>query len=223
MISKLILTTGSNHAILVRPALHTMKAMTNGGLGELPGDTVTADLAENEARRIEVSRSMPQDRAITNMVQDGYDEGFAQKWCRALIGGGETDASALGLIRQQASGTRGMPETDCAAVGYEDLPSDRSYRDAWRKRGNGIEVDLGLAKAIFAARVIKAKSRDVLEHKTAAEQSMLLGNASDVLEKTYITLLNLDLRALGAKVMKAESIDQLAALWPAELKHSAVI
>lgn len=206
---KVILAPRPQEYVLITvPSRQTMKALTSGGFGRLPGDAVTDDLGEDETMRIEASASMPRSRAIDNMVRCGHDPDFAAHYCDAIVAGGETDTTALDMIRKHRHPEGG----DQYAVDHGEVPSDRRLRNAWVNRGDRIVVDMAMAKSIFAERLITAKAQAVAALLKKAEVSAVLG-----LESQYEDLAKLDLRKLGCQVMKATSPEQLLSLWPGDL------
>jgi hypothetical protein len=205
---KLILSGMEGQAVrIATPSLVIMSALTNGGLGQLPGDAVTADLAEDESRRLEVSESMPRQRAIDNMVRAGHDHDFAVAWTDAVLAGGETDATALEMI-----GTKSFVEEEGLAPIESDRRPARWFREAWRRSGDGIVIDLPAAKRVFAERLVSRKAETSNEARVKADIATILGDAS--IEATYFAMVAIDLKAIGAKVMKATSPEDLLALWP---------
>jgi hypothetical protein len=213
---KLILEQKDDGGVLIGiPAPNMMTALTNGGFGRLPGDAVTSDLAENESLRIEVAASMPVDRAIDNMVRSGFDADFAAKWTRAQISGGETDATALGMVALKTFPS----QFDVVATEQENIPADRFFRDAWRRDpgGDKLYVDIDAARIIFSRRLIGAKGAAAKRLTDELDVLLLTGRTDQALEAQHEALIGLNLRALGAKVMAAASPEELKALWPTEL------
>jgi hypothetical protein len=94
-------------------------------------------------------------RQVWEQVQNGIDERAAYKFMRAMQFGGCTTAEAYAIIRDR----------DCAHLGtgielwdVEDVPTDRTYRDAWKRSHNGgpIRIDEHLAMLIDERRAWKA-------------------------------------------------------------------
>lgn len=203
--------TENGPVLLTYPSPTTLAALTSGGLGALPGDAVTADLAENEAARVAAATSMPRQRAVDNMVRAGHDAGFAAAWCDALIDGGKTSAEALEMIAIKAHPGR---RAEIAALDGRRRPRSRMFRDAWRRQGDGIVVDLEAARTIFSRRLIEAKRVAAVSATEAAELAVLAGDTPDACLEA---LRALDLRAMGTEIMRAQSAAALMALWPADL------
>lgn len=207
---KLILDGAKGQIVrITEPGKVVVKALTSGGFGVLPGDALTADLAENPDKRLEVSTSMPKQRAIDNMVRGGHAPDFAIKWNDALLVGGQTDATALDMVRLKTYLGKG----DQIAVNAEDQvvglnAKYRLFRDAWRMGDGGITIDLTAAKTILAKRII-AKKRNALVALEAKNELVLLTGQDEPLEEQYEALVNLDLRKLGGKIMAAQSVNEL--------------
>jgi hypothetical protein len=95
------------------------------------------------------------DRQIASMVKRGVGEVAAHRYAKAVMFGGCTTAEALEIIRDR----------DCAHLGtaielwdVADIPTDRWFRDAWRRSQNGgpISVSLKLAKPIHMQHIASA-------------------------------------------------------------------
>lgn len=184
----------------------------NGGLGKLPGDAVTADL-NNEAARIEAASSMPFQRALDNLIRDGQDRDFAVRYLRAITTGGQTSATSLDLAVTKTFKRR----TNEVVIERAALPADRYFRDAWRRTGDGIVIDLTEAKALFARKLVLARSQRAKELTEKIEEAMLLERPSDRLDAQYQIVQRMNLRALGAKIVAATTPTELRALWPEDL------
>lgn len=206
---KLILDQ-SDRLRICKPTRWAMRVFTQGGLPELPGDAVTADLKENAEKRLEVSRSMPFERARENMIGNGRRPEFADRYLRAMLGGGETDASALELVREHAFKDRnGQIASDFSA-----LPSSRSFRNAWRLSGQSVVIDMEEARVIFAREFIHWKIQREKELANQIEIHTVAGRPSDQLEAQFETLRAMNLKAMGDKVLKAKSPEALKKLCP---------
>lgn len=210
---KLILDAGDGCARVTWPGPQVMRAMTSGGLGKLPGDAITADIKENPEKRLEISNSMPLGRAKDNMVRDGYAPAFSARWLDALLAGGETDATALELVRQMTYKDRGGQ----AAIDPEALPASRLFRAAWRATEGVITLDQSACRVVFARKILDAKGMALTALGRQVEESMLLGAGDDAFEASVAALKAIDLRAIGHKIAVADSPEALLALWPAEL------
>ncbi len=90
---------------------------------------------------------MTRDGQIASFVKRGIREDVAVKWMDALLLGGLTDAEAYELIRDKDT----KPEwTGNELWDRTELPTDRWFRDAWKRSHNGgpIYIDLNIARRI---------------------------------------------------------------------------
>lgn len=211
---RIILDGLPDRLLICKPTRWAMRAFTQGGLRQLPGDAVTADLKENPEKRLEVSRSMPLERARDNMIRNGRRPGFVDQYLQAILTGGETDGSALELVREHAFRER----TGQIASDFSALPSDRSFRNAWRLSGQGVVIDLPAARTIFARQFIHWKTRSTLELGKRIEINLVAGTTDDQIEAQYEALRTLNLRSIGDKVIAAKTPEELKAICPDCLK-----
>lgn len=210
-----VLLHGTPEKLVVNhPTKWIMRVFTQGGLGKLPGDAVTSDLAENQQRRLEVSRSMPMDRALDNMIRNGRRPEFAKHYLEAMLFGGETDATALELVREHAF-------KDLTGQVAEDpvvLPVDRTFRDAWRLAGQAVAIDMPSAKTIAARRFIAWKGEQMKDLAAKIEVNVLLGMVSADLEAQYEAFRTMNLRNVGDRFIAAQTPEELKAVMPQALK-----
>lgn len=84
------------------------------------------------------------DRQIESQVTRGVDERAARRYVKAMLEGGCTDAEALDIIRDRDCGHLGTAFElwDVSAV-----PTDRWFRDAWRRSHNGGPIYIDMTKA----------------------------------------------------------------------------
>lgn len=71
---------------------------------------------------------------IARQIADGIPERVAVAWVKALHAGGLTEADALWLIAERDALRHG---TALEIVDISDIPTDRTYRNAWRRSMNG--------------------------------------------------------------------------------------
>jgi hypothetical protein len=142
------------------------------------------------------------DRQIASMVGRGVNEDAAHRYAKAAMWGGCTTAEALEIIRDR----------DCAHLGTaielwdkDDVPTDRWFRDAWRRSHNGgpISIDLAMARPIqwrhIRAKLIKEnKNRD-----------------GDMLNPIEI-----DADLVKTKIRQARDEMELRQVWPEELRSA---
>jgi hypothetical protein len=91
------------------------------------------------------------DRQIERQARHGVGEWAAARFVRAMQFGGLTDAEAYGVMRDRFCAHLG---TGCELWDVEDVPTERTYRDAWRRSHNGgpIIIDPKAAQEIDEAR-----------------------------------------------------------------------
>lgn len=87
------------------------------------------------------------DTQIDRQIAAGRDERAVVRFCLAMAFGGCTDAEALDIIRGRDCGHKG---TAFDLVDYSDVPTDRWFRNAWRRSHNGgpIYIDMRQARKI---------------------------------------------------------------------------
>lgn len=135
---------------------------------------------------------------IERQIARGVDPDTARRYAHAVQFGGCTTAEALAIIRDR----------DCAMYGtaielwdIEDVPSDRWFRDAWRRSHNGgpISVDVKKARPIQWTR---ARSFVSIENKRRAES---FETAQPV---------EVDWDAFRQRIREAKDEVDLRAIWP---------
>lgn len=144
------------------------------------------------------------DTQIERQIAAGHHADAARRFARALACGGCTEAEALAIIRDRDCVHRG---TGCELWDAADVPSDRTYRDAWRRSPNGgpIYVAMSAARRIQWGRIKKAvelhnKPRLALGRKPLAPLWGELGNA----------------------IRHARDEDELRRVWPGALSPNAI-
>lgn len=198
---------------LMWPSKWFINATTNGGIGMLPGDAVTSDLAENATKRLEAATHMPFARALNNAVKAGHKPAFATRYLKALMGGGETTATALDLARRRSY----FDQPGQVLFEFENRP-DRWFRDAWRRFGNGIVIDIPLARSIFAKRLVQTKAKQANELIQEIETAILTGEDEAAAQISYDAMISIDLRKLGSDLMSAKTPAEIKSLWPSVLE-----
>lgn len=107
---------------------------------------------------------------IERMVARGVRSDVAFRYARAMMRGGCTTAEAMEIIRDR----------DCAPYGtaielwdVSEVPTDRWFRDAWRRSQNGgpISIELKLARPIQWKRARRAVE---MENKRRADEFDLM-------------------------------------------------
>ena len=91
------------------------------------------------------------DRQIAEQAKHGVGEWAAARFVRAMQFGGLSTPEAYGIMRDRFCAHLG---TGCELWDVEDVPTDRTYRDAWRRSHNGgpIVIDAHKAMAIDEVR-----------------------------------------------------------------------
>jgi hypothetical protein len=95
------------------------------------------------------------DIQIERQIAAGIHADAAARFARALAFGGCTEAEALAIVRDRDCAHKG---TGIELWDVDDVPSDRTYRDAWRRSHNGgpIIIDEKAARAIDEIRAWRA-------------------------------------------------------------------
>jgi hypothetical protein len=84
------------------------------------------------------------DRQIAEQAKYGVGEWAASRFVRAMQYGGLTSAEAYGVMRDRFCAHLG---TGCELWDLADVPTDRWFRDAWRRSANGGPIDIHMPKA----------------------------------------------------------------------------
>lgn len=85
------------------------------------------------------------DTQIERKIGRGMNPDAAARLCRALAFGGCVDHEALAIIRDADAARFG---TAHELVDLDDIPQDRTYRDAWRRSHNGGPIYLDQRKVV---------------------------------------------------------------------------
>lgn len=101
--------------------------------------------------------------------------------------------------------------TDVHVIDATDVPSDRSFREAWTTTGNGIQVDIDRARDIHRARIRSARDAELIKLDIAYIRADETG---DTIEKNRIAAAKQLLRDAPAYdgIASASSLDELKAL-----------
>jgi hypothetical protein len=136
------------------------------------------------------------DRQIASMVNRGINERTAYRYARAVMFGGCTTAEALEILRDRDCAPRG---TGIELWDANDVPTDRWFRDAWRRSHNGgpISIDLEKARPVQWKRLKSAHTRRLNE----------------------LTFRELDLESYRDKILTARDVMELRQVWPKELNQ----
>lgn len=108
--------------------------------------------------------------------------------------------------------------TDAVIVEDHEVPSDRTFRNAWVKgQGpNKVDVDMPKAREIHMTKIRKARDKKLADMDVQYMRADEAGNAS---EKAAIAQQKQALRDIPTTfdLSVATTPDELKALWPAEL------
>jgi hypothetical protein len=151
------------------------------------------------------------DRQIAQFVRGGIDEAVARDWVLAIAWGGLTSSEYFGLLRDKdmTKDGRGAELWDVA-----ELPSDRWFRNAWRRSSNGgpIWIDLDAARDIQVERIEQAvhgwNERAKRDERCARLRGRLTNGPA---------LIEFDLDSIGRKIVSARTAEEICAVWPPEL------
>lgn len=132
------------------------------------------------------------DVQIERQIARGVKADIARRYARAMQFGGCTTAEALEIIRDRDCDGTAIELWDAAEV-----PTDRWFRDAWRRSHNGgpIGLSLELARPVQFRHIRNALAE---------------ANRSDFIE--------IDLAAIKRKIAQTKEIEELRSIWPKELK-----
>lgn len=97
----------------------------------------------------------------------GHGPDVSARFVRGLAFGGLAEYEALEIIRDRDAAPHG---TGCELWDADDVPTDRWFRDAWRRSPNGgpIGIDIGAARKIQLTKIRQAYT----EQKEAATWSL---------------------------------------------------
>lgn len=85
------------------------------------------------------------ERQIAEQAKYGVGEWAAARFVRAMQFGGLSTPEAYGVMRDRFCAHLG---TGCELWDVADVPTDRTYRDAWRRSANGGPILLDERKAL---------------------------------------------------------------------------
>ena len=122
----IVTTTPTGGVALTHPAAEAIAAMCAGGFWH----NATRGFIDTQIER-KIARGMNQDAAA--------------RLCRALAFGGLVDYEALAIIRDADAARFG---TAHELVDLDDIPQDRTYRNAWRRSHNGGPILIDARKAM---------------------------------------------------------------------------
>lgn len=106
--------------------------------------------------------------------------------------------------------------TDFAVVDLSELPTDRAFRNAWRKNGVNIRVDLPEARTIHQAKIDRIKNREMKPLVDDIVIQQALGNDVTALQ-AQIQGIQTAVDNVGPNINAAGTPAMLKAVWPAGL------
>lgn len=142
------------------------------------------------------------DAQIASMVDRGVSERTATKWVRSVLSGGLTDAEAYELIRDRDT----QPDWNGKELWERaDIPTDRWFRDAWKRSPNGgpIYVSIERAKPIQFKRI-----RSAIEDENRRRKNEL---------ELFDVPFECDLPAMRERIRSVDDERALRAIWPVAL------
>ncbi len=104
-------------------------------------------------------------------------------------------------------------------VDQTDIPADRIFRNAWRRSGGTVLVDMPLARDIHAGRIATAQVAEIARLKVEERKERLKGNMvkANAHAATVTALEALDLNVLAMQIANAPNPIALSAIWPANI------
>lgn len=109
--------------------------------------------------------------------------------------------------------------TDVTVVDEGNLPSTRTFRNAWQQSGAAVNVDMPLARDIHAERMGAAHAAEIARLKVEERKERLKSKTSqaDAHAATVIALEALSLNTLATQIANAPNPTALSAIWPAQV------
>ena len=143
------------------------------------------------------SSRVDRDAQIAAFVRDGIRETIAVRWFDSVVSGGLTDAEAYDLIKDRTT----KPDWTGHEL-WEASPTDRWFRNAWKRSPNGgpIYVDLERARPVQFKHI---KSAIDLETKRRASEIDLFDVPVEV-----------DLVGVRQQIYAAQDEIELRQIWP---------
>lgn len=139
------------------------------------------------------------DEWISRRTKEGRREWAVATLARLVQQGGCTSADALAALRDFDCIHLG---TGCEAWNMDELPSDRWFRDAWRRSHNGgpISIDMKAARAIQFKRIKVTAERENKRRAVDIEQ--------------FDNPIELPLGTIRDRLHKAVNPNDLRRVWP---------
>ena len=130
------------------------------------------------------------------------------------------DTLAEGMAAVQAQAVPGNA-TDIQLIDSAKVPTDRTFRNAWRQSGGVFSVDMPQAREIHAERIALAQVAEIARLKVEERKERLKGKTAqaDAHAATLVALEALDLNVLATQISSAPNPTTLNAIWPVELRR----
>ena len=105
---------------------------------------------------------------------------------------------------------------DIQIIDSGNVPSDRTFRNAWRQSGGVFSTDMPLAREIHAGRIARAQVAEIARLKVEERKERLKGKTTqaDAHAATIIALEALDLNVLATQISAAPNPTALNSIWP---------
>lgn len=112
-----------------------------------------------------------------------------------------------------------LDATDVKMVEADDVPSDRTFRNAWRQSGGVFSTDMPAAREIHAECIERCHTAEIERLKVTKRRERIKGNTTqaDAHVATQTALEALDLNALATRIGNAPNPTALKAIWPANV------
>lgn len=143
------------------------------------------------------------EKQIRIQTKAGIAEDVARRFAEGVAYGGVTGYEAWNLLKDRFCSHLGH---NFVKMSFNDLPEDRVFRNAWRQNSNGnITIDIPSAKQIQKNRIENALN----QYKNRRSQTLF----------DRPKILRINTLELESNLRKAETIDQIQAVWPEGLPY----
>lgn len=188
MRQRIIYTAKDNWVVIVTPSANAIRWMGSGG------------------RWADERRGFI-DEQIERHIAAGHNQDLSRRYVHAMMFGGCTTAEALGIIRDRDCAHRG---SGIELWSVEDCPTDRWFRDAWRRHQDGgpIWIDLDAARTVQMQRCVEAVKNHNRQQEIKPE---LWGHNGP-------QFIELDYRRIKRDCESAPNLTTLRAIWPTDLR-----
>lgn len=140
----------------------------------------------------------------------------AEKMALVTVIYDETEAEFLARIQ---AGAVPSDAADVEIVEQATIPKDRWFRSAWAKpvSGGAIEIDMPKAREIQAAKICRARGKEIIRLQREEDKARLVGQTADADKHAAdrAALETMDLAAVATSIAGASNPTALKAVWPA--------